>query len=79
MLDKAGNSDAGVTALMNDIGLRAQKASRQLATSSTNIKNNALLGMALVIEREVDSILEANAKDLENAKETGLSGPLSTG
>ncbi|MEX0345186.1 MAG: glutamate-5-semialdehyde dehydrogenase [Rhizobiaceae bacterium] len=73
MLDKAGNSDTGVTALMNEIGSRAQNASRQLATSSTNIKNNALLGMALVIEREVDSILAANAKDLENAKETGLS------
>ncbi len=73
MLNKAGNSDAGVSALMNDIGARSQKAARQLATTSTDTKNSALLGMALVIEREVDSILAANAKDLQNAKETGLS------
>ncbi len=73
MLDKPEQPEKSVATLMSEIGAKARTASRQLSNSPTNIKNNALLGMAMVIEHEVTSILEANARDLENAEKTGLS------
>lgn len=54
----------------------AKKASYRLANASTNLKNTALLKIAeLLIKREKD-ILDANAVDVENAKNRGVTGAL---
>jgi glutamate-5-semialdehyde dehydrogenase len=49
----------------------AKLASRTLATCSTNIKNKALLNMAHALISNVESILRANQRDIENAKNDG--------
>jgi glutamate-5-semialdehyde dehydrogenase len=49
----------------------AKLASRTLATCSTNIKNKALLNMAQALMSNVESILSANQRDIENAKKDG--------
>lgn len=73
MLDKTAEAKTDVKALMADMGARAKIASRQLALVPANLKNNALHGMAMVIDREIETILEANAKDLANAEKNDLS------
>ena len=48
--------------------LKRAKAVSYLAPLSTEEKNNALFAMAKALVNNADSILEANALDLENAK-----------
>lgn len=73
MLDKTKTDHSDVAALMSDMGARARVASRQMSVVPSNLKNNALHGMAMVIEREVETILEANAKDVEAGEKNDLS------
>ncbi|MEG6585744.1 glutamate-5-semialdehyde dehydrogenase [Dendrosporobacter sp. 1207_IL3150] len=54
-------------------GKEAKFAARKLANLSANIKNNALLSMAGALETEFADILKANAEDIANGKEKGLS------
>ena len=54
--------------LVSQKGKLAKKASRELATLSTGVKNNALLKMADELEKGAARILEANKGDLENAQ-----------
>jgi glutamate-5-semialdehyde dehydrogenase len=61
---------------MAALGRRARAASRILARASTDEKNRALLAIADALERERDSILEANAHDLEAARARGLTEQL---
>lgn len=56
------------------IGQQARDAARELASVSTEQKKRALVEAAKALRASVDSILEANAKDIENAKENGISG-----
>ena len=72
MLDKTERPSAGIPPLMKEMGSKARIASRRLATAPANVKNNALSGMALAMEGEASSILEANAKDVGNARTAGL-------
>jgi glutamate-5-semialdehyde dehydrogenase len=51
----------------------ARAASRVLATVTTEQKNRALHAIAATVTRNADRILPANAVDLENARENGLS------
>ena len=58
-----------VQALCDNAGAAAAK----LALANTQQKNSALLKIADKITESTESILAANAKDLENAKENGVS------
>jgi len=62
-----------VAALMAEIGRRARAAARPLALASAALKRQALLAMADAILREEANILDANAIDMSNAEEAGLS------
>jgi glutamate-5-semialdehyde dehydrogenase len=72
MLTKLQKSE-DVTALMADIGARARAAARPLAVADAERKHAALIAMAEAIERRAAEILDANATDLKNGEDAGLS------
>ena len=55
------------------MGENAKTASHRLATLTTDKKNEALLAIADEIEAQATAVLAANALDIEDAKEKGLS------
>ena len=57
---------------MQQLGKEARLASRAMARASTHTKNLALLTIANAIRREQAALLQANAVDLENARNNGL-------
>lgn len=61
---------------MIDIGVKAKDAARVLARLTTGDKNEALLKMAAALEKDSKQIIKANQKDIEIAREKGLSEPL---
>ncbi len=61
---------------MTDLCREAKAAARRLATVDSNTKNAALLAIASALEARLDEILEANARDLEAGRESGLSDAL---
>jgi glutamate-5-semialdehyde dehydrogenase len=67
---------ASVTTSVADLCLSAKAASRRLAAVDSNTKNGALLAIAAALEARVDEILEANARDLEAGRDSGLSDAL---
>lgn len=71
MLDSVSN-DNSMEAVMLDIGRRARRAARPLATASTEAKNTALKAMADALLAAEVEILAANAIDLKTAAETGV-------
>ncbi len=52
---------------------RAREASRAIARLSTAEKNFCLLAMAGAIERSAPALMEANARDMEAGRQSGLS------
>jgi len=73
MLKLHEKSGDDTVALMADIGRRARAAAGPLAIAATAAKNGALVAMAdAIISREQD-ILDANAIDVSNGHESGLS------
>ena len=54
----------------------AKRASRALATLGSGVKDDALEAMAVALEESTEQILEANARDLEDGEENGLSAAL---
>ena len=50
---------------VNELVMRAKRASGRLATLSTAVKNQALLAMAEALEEQKDALLAANELDLE--------------
>jgi len=62
----------GIEEEMIEIGKNAQTAAFILKNISTTSKNNALLRMAANLENQADLVIEANKKDLENAKKNDL-------
>lgn len=62
-----------IPALMQDIGVRAKAAARELAFTSSERKHAALIGAAEAVWKNRAAIVEANAKDLEYGREKGLS------
>ncbi|MDG4878933.1 glutamate-5-semialdehyde dehydrogenase [Mesorhizobium sp. WSM4935] len=74
MLKLHEKSGEDTVALMADIGRRARAAARPLAVASTKAKDDALIAMADAILRNEQAILEANAIDMSNGEEAGLSG-----
>jgi glutamate-5-semialdehyde dehydrogenase len=61
---------------VTEICLAARAASRALATMSTAVKDAALLRVADALEERAPEVLEANARDLEAGRESGLSDAL---
>ena len=61
---------------MNDLGSAAKAASRVLAASSTEIKNNALKAIAERLEQQRDSLIQANQIDMDKGRESGLDAAL---
>ncbi|MDX8513927.1 glutamate-5-semialdehyde dehydrogenase [Mesorhizobium captivum] len=73
MLKLHEKSGEDTIALMADIGRRARAAARPLAVAATAAKNDALAAMADAILRNEQAILDANAIDMSNGEEAGLS------
>ena len=73
MLDRNRISGEDTAALMAAIGRKARAAARPLAIASTDAKNRALAAMADAIVASEAAILDANAIDMANGAETGLS------
>jgi len=73
MLKTHEQSARDTAALMAEIGRKARAASRPLAIAPTEQKNAALAAMADAILHNEKAILEANAVDVANGEESGLS------
>jgi len=58
---------------ITEIGERAKIASRKLALLSSDIKNKILDSMADALEKNADIIIGENIKDIEKAREKGIS------
>ena len=56
--------------------LLARNASRELRRLSSLQKNDALYAIANALELRQESILESNAKDMDQGRSTGLSAAL---
>jgi glutamate-5-semialdehyde dehydrogenase len=65
-----------VATMMDALGRRAREAAGELAHASSETKNAALHAAAAALRAGLDNLLEANARDLENARAKGLSGPM---
>jgi len=63
-------------AIIHDLGRRARVASRQLAQLTSEQKNAGLLAMAEELLASQETLLVANAKDVESACANGLSGAM---
>ena len=61
---------------MAELGTAARDASRQVASSSTAVRNRALLAARDALDGARSSLAEANARDLEQGKANGLDAPL---
>ena len=61
---------------MNNLGISAKEASRVLAASSTEVKNNALKAIADRLEQQRDSLIQANQIDMDKGRENGLDAAL---
>lgn len=64
------------TADLQTMGAQAKEASRSLARLSADEKNSLLLAAADALEAGAQSILEANARDMERAREGGMAPAL---
>jgi glutamate-5-semialdehyde dehydrogenase len=71
---KSVDSTASVAGLMQDIGLRARKAARVLALAPAAQKDKALVAMAKAIRATAPEILAANADDVADARNAGVTG-----
>ncbi|MCW3066258.1 MAG: gamma-glutamyl phosphate reductase [Solirubrobacterales bacterium] len=67
---------ATTTLSVTDICLAAQRASRELAALGSGVKDAALRAIADALVERTPEILEANARDLEAGRESGLSAAL---
>ena len=70
---KAIEASRDLAALMSDLGRDAKAAARVLALAPTAQKNAALLAMQAAIRAGRAAILAANAEDVENARNSGMS------
>lgn len=69
-------SAQGLKQQMETIGQAARDAAHVLATASTKAKNHALLAAAAAMRVKQKTILEANEKDVREARKRGISGAL---
>lgn len=62
--------------MLTEIGKRVKNASAELAVASTDDKNKILKAIADALRENCDKILTANALDLENGRNNGMSEAL---
>ncbi len=75
MISDTGTIKSGsITQMMDEIGKAAKTASAKLAIASGGRKQAALTAMADSIRENRDTILKANAIDMANARDNGISG-----
>jgi glutamate-5-semialdehyde dehydrogenase len=67
---------ATVTTRVGDICKDAKRAAKALARADTATKNAALEAIAAALEERAEEILEANARDMQAGRESGLSEAL---
>jgi len=65
-----------VAAYMRELGLRARKASREMARANTGKKNAALSAIADALLASRASLLEANKQDMDAGRKNGLDAAL---
>ena len=65
-----------IQSYMHSVGREARKASRAMAKADTAAKDRALLAMAAAIERDTVHLLDANRKDVSDARAKGLASAL---
>ena len=73
---RSRETDQDIAAEMDALGAEARAAARALAASSAEDRRRALKKAAEAIRRDEAAILEANAKDMAAARESGLSAAL---
>ena len=61
---------------MVELGVAAREASRQVAASSTAVRNRALLAARDALDGAREQLAQANARDLERGRAKGLDAPL---
>ncbi|WP_136247704.1 glutamate-5-semialdehyde dehydrogenase [Halomonas borealis] len=79
MTAHASHSDGAITdvdAYMQQLGQQARRAAAELRRADTASKNGALLAMAEGLDEARETILAANARDLERGRENGLDAAL---
>ena len=69
-------NDQNLPQLIESIAKSARKASLELATLNSEKKNQFLRDLANALEANTDTILKANAADIDNAKSMELSPPM---
>ncbi|MDP6602942.1 MAG: glutamate-5-semialdehyde dehydrogenase [Rhodospirillales bacterium] len=74
--DARDATDEPVADVMRGIGVEAKKAAKALATASSETKNAGLDKAARAIRASADAILAANADDMVEGEQSGLSKPL---
>jgi glutamate-5-semialdehyde dehydrogenase len=67
---------ATATISVTDTCLAAKRAARALATLPADARDGALHALADALDRRLDEILAANARDLETARQSGLTDAL---
>lgn len=62
--------------MLTEIGKRVKNAAAQLAVASTDDKNKILKAIAVALRENCEEILKANALDLQNGRNNGMSEAL---
>ncbi len=62
--------------MLEELGIRAKEAEKELMVASTVEKNAALKAIADALVMSADEIIEANAKDIQNGIDNGMSKSL---
>ena len=65
-----------IKSYMQSVGTEARKASRVIAAAETSLKNRALVAIAEALHNDRESLLAANAVDMENGRNNGLDAAL---
>lgn len=65
-----------VSEYVHGLGLQAKTASALMASAPAAIKSKALLALAALLRGQVEPLQQANARDLERARASGLSAPM---
>ncbi|MBR2190876.1 MAG: gamma-glutamyl-phosphate reductase, partial [Eubacterium sp.] len=62
--------------MLEELGIRAKEAEKELMVATTVEKNAALKSIADALVMSADEIIEANAKDIQNGIDNGMSKAL---
>jgi glutamate-5-semialdehyde dehydrogenase len=65
-------ADTDIKRYMRDVGQRARAAARVMARAETAAKDTALMAMAAEIERQSETLIGVNRKDIDAGKNQGL-------